>query len=137
MYGLLSAIDHNDAQSTIIPMIFCKLFNKIGGVHLSNSNVYRRIMGSLKYHTLTRTNISFIVKTICQFLFTPTKVHQLAAKCLLKSDKLDVVGALLHIVFIWEILWYLFTLPNKKCCQGVVCRMIRRQKHLLPLKLGA
>lgn len=73
--SLLSAIGLDDANSTTIPMIFYKLISTLGGVPLSNSNVHRRIVGSLKKLTLTRPNISFIVNKLCQFLFSLIKVH--------------------------------------------------------------
>ena len=45
---------------------------------------YRSIVGALQYLTLTRPDISFAVKKVCQFLHTPTTVHYSAVKRIIR-----------------------------------------------------
>lgn len=54
------------------------------GSILSNPNEYRSLVGSLHYLTFTRLDLSFAVQQVCQFMPTPTDVHMVAAKCILK-----------------------------------------------------
>lgn len=49
---------------------------------------YRSLVGGLQYLTLTRTDISFAVNKVCQFLHAPTTVHLTAAKRILRHVKL-------------------------------------------------
>jgi hypothetical protein len=48
---------------------------------------YRSIVGALKYLTLTRTDISFVVNKVCQFLHSPTMLHWTAVKRILRYLK--------------------------------------------------
>jgi hypothetical protein len=48
---------------------------------------YRSLVGGLQYLTLTRTDISFAVNKVCQFLHAPTTVHLTAAKRILRYVK--------------------------------------------------
>jgi histone deacetylase 1/2 len=41
----------------------------------TDSSQYRSIVGGLQYLTLTRPDISFSVKKICQYLHAPTTAH--------------------------------------------------------------
>jgi hypothetical protein len=42
--------------------------------------LYRSIVGTLQYLTLTRPDISFSVNKVCQYLHSPTTVHLTAVK---------------------------------------------------------
>jgi hypothetical protein len=44
------------------------------------ANKYRSIIGGLEYLTLTRSDISFVVNKVCQFLHAPTNLHLAAVK---------------------------------------------------------
>lgn len=39
------------------------------------ATTYRSIVGAVQYLTLTRSDISFVVNKVCQFLHAPTTVH--------------------------------------------------------------
>jgi hypothetical protein len=45
---------------------------------------YRSLVGALQYLTLTRPDISFPVRKVCQFLHKPTTTHMTAVKCILR-----------------------------------------------------
>ena len=45
------------------------------GKPLSNSSLYRRLIGSLVYLTVTRPDISYAVQQVSQYLSTPRSTH--------------------------------------------------------------
>jgi hypothetical protein len=44
---------------------------------------YRSVVGALQYLTLTRSDISFAVNKVCQYLHSPTTIHWTAVKRIL------------------------------------------------------
>ena len=52
-----------------------------------DSTRYRSIVGGLQYLTLTRSDISFLVNKVCQFLHAPTTIHWTAVKRILRYVK--------------------------------------------------
>nr|GEX64107.1 hypothetical protein [Tanacetum cinerariifolium] len=45
------------------------------GVHISDLVAYRRLVGRLLYHTMTRPYISYVVQHLSQFVSTPNDAH--------------------------------------------------------------
>lgn len=45
------------------------------GTPMSDPSLYRQIVGSLQYLTLTRPDISFAVNKVCQYMHSPTEEH--------------------------------------------------------------
>jgi hypothetical protein len=56
---------------------------------------YRSIVGALQYLTLTRPDISFAINKVCQYLHSPTIVHWMAAKHILRFLKNTMDSAFL------------------------------------------
>ena len=49
-----------------------------------DSSSYRSVVGTLQYLTLTRTDLSFSINKVCQFLHAPTTTHWTAVKRILR-----------------------------------------------------
>lgn len=69
------------------PCAFGPKLLKYDGVALDDPTIYRHIVGSLQYCTLTRPEIAFSVNQLCQHLHSPTFVYLLAAKRVLRYLK--------------------------------------------------
>jgi|UniRef100_A0A2N9EPG4 hypothetical protein len=54
------------------------------GQPLTDGHAYRSLVGALHYLTFTRPDISFAVHQVCQFMNTPTDIHLIAAKRILR-----------------------------------------------------
>ena len=62
------------------------------GDPLPNPHGYRSLVGALHYLTFTRPDISFSVHQVCQYMSTPTTIHLVAAKRILRY----LCGTLFH-----------------------------------------
>ncbi|XP_019459905.1 PREDICTED: uncharacterized protein LOC109359664 [Lupinus angustifolius] len=60
----------------------CKL-SKVGDEPVSDPTLYRSIVGALQYATVTRPDIAYSVKKVCQFLSNPLNSHWVAVKRIL------------------------------------------------------
>ncbi len=54
---------------------------------VEDTTMYRRIVGSLIYMTITRPDLSYVVGVVNQFMQTPQKPHLDVVKCILKYIK--------------------------------------------------
>jgi len=54
---------------------------------VEDTTMYRHIVGSLIYMTITRPNLSYAVGVVSQFMQTPQKPHLDAMRCILKYIK--------------------------------------------------
>ncbi|XP_020593593.1 uncharacterized protein LOC110033819 [Phalaenopsis equestris] len=59
-------------------------YNSSDGVPLSDPTLYRTLVGSLVYLTITRPNISYVVHVVSQFVASPTTVHWAAVLRILR-----------------------------------------------------
>ena len=66
-----------------------------GGKPLSNPSLYRHLVGSLVYLTVTRPNISYAVHQVSQYLSAPRSTHYAAILRILRYLK----GTLFHGLF--------------------------------------
>ena len=58
-----------------------------GGKPLSNPSLYRRLVGSLVYLTVTHPDISYVVHQVSQYLSTPRSTHYAAVLRILRYLK--------------------------------------------------
>ena len=78
-------------------MLDCKLVNTHMDLHdklvprqgdlLHDLRRYRRLVGKLNYLTITRSNISFLVSVVSQFLQSPCDNHMDVVICILRYIK--------------------------------------------------
>ena len=54
------------------------------GELLEDPTMYRHIVGSLIYMTITKPNLSYAIGLVSQFMQAPSKLHLDAARCILK-----------------------------------------------------
>ena len=66
-----------------------------GGEPLSKLSLYRRLVGSLVYLTVTRPDISYVVHQVSQYLSAPRSTHYAAILRILRYLK----GTLFHSLF--------------------------------------
>ena len=68
------------------PMLLDEKLTLNGGDILSAEDTtrYRSVVGTLQYLSLTRPDISYCVNRVCQFLSSPTTVHWVAVKMILR-----------------------------------------------------
>lgn len=59
----------------------------IDGDPFSDPRLYRQIVGSLQYATITRPDIAFAVNRVCQYMHKPTIIHWQAVKRILRYLK--------------------------------------------------
>jgi len=60
---------------------------------VEDTTMYRRIVGSLIYMTITRPNLNYVVGMVSQFMQTPRKPH------------LDVVRHILRYIKTYFVVW--------------------------------
>jgi hypothetical protein len=71
------------------PMVPCENLLITDGELLGSrdATLYRSVVSALQYSTLTRLDLSFVVKRVCQFLHYPTTVHWERVKRILSYVK--------------------------------------------------
>ncbi|XP_058765293.1 uncharacterized mitochondrial protein AtMg00810-like [Vicia villosa] len=57
-------------------------YSSSDGVPLPDPTLYRTLVGSLVYLTITRPDISYVVHVVSQFVVSPTTVHWAAVLCI-------------------------------------------------------
>ncbi|KAJ0975586.1 hypothetical protein J5N97_017551 [Dioscorea zingiberensis] len=65
------------------------------GTPADDARLYRQVVGSLQYATLTRPEIAYAVNRVCQFMHSPTQDHWKAAKRILRYLKGTIEHGLL------------------------------------------
>ena len=83
---VLDRCDMSGCKPVSSPTATQKL-SKLDGKSLSDPSLYRSMVGTLQYITLTQPDISFAVNQACQFLQNPTEVHMMAVKRILRYLK--------------------------------------------------
>ena len=75
---LLSRAGLTDSKTVDTPIKLNVHLTPIGGKPLSNPCLYRRLVVSLVYLTVTRPDISYAVHQVSQYLFAPQSTHYAA-----------------------------------------------------------
>jgi hypothetical protein len=75
------------AKPSSTPCVSGGKLSKFDGEPLSDPTEYHHIVGAFQYCTLTRLDISCSVNQLCQFLQSPTSIHMMAAKRVLRYLK--------------------------------------------------
>ncbi|KAG8488538.1 hypothetical protein CXB51_016289 [Gossypium anomalum] len=81
---LLARSSFSNAKPVHTPMISLPRLSKSDGDLLSDPTEYQSLTGALQYVVLTRPNIAYAVNRICQFMHSPTTVHMVALKRILR-----------------------------------------------------
>jgi hypothetical protein len=86
---LLKKVGMSNCKPASTPMATSEKLSLHAGQQLGpkDSTHYRSIVGALQYLTLTRLDISFAVNKVCQFLHSPTTLHLVAVKRILRYLK--------------------------------------------------
>jgi histone deacetylase 1/2 len=83
---LLKRTNMHKAKPVCTPMVASYKLSRHEGEPLLAADIieYRSVVGALQYLTHTRPDIAFSVNKVCQFLQTPTDVHWIAVKRILR-----------------------------------------------------
>jgi hypothetical protein len=84
---LLKRANMLGAKTISSPMSSSTALSAFSGDPFSDPSLYRSIVGSLQYLSLTRPDVSFAVNKVCQFMHRPTVSHWSAVKRLLRYLK--------------------------------------------------
>ncbi|WKA12032.1 hypothetical protein VitviT2T_029468 [Vitis vinifera] len=92
---LLSQAGLTDSKTVDTPVELNAHLTPLGGKPLSNPSLYRRLVGSLVYLTVTRPDISYAVHQVSQYLSAPRSTHYAVVLRILRYLK----GTLFHGLF--------------------------------------
>ena len=84
---LLSQAGLTDSKMVDTPVEFNGHLTPSGGKPLSNPSLYRRLVDSLVYLTVTRPDISYAVHQVSQYLSAPRSTHYAAVLHILRYLK--------------------------------------------------
>ncbi|XP_026396067.1 uncharacterized protein LOC113290699 [Papaver somniferum] len=73
-----------DTDPVDTPLEMNARYTNTDGVFLDDPTLYRIIVGSLVYLTITRPDIAYTVHIVSKFISSPTTVHWEAAMCILR-----------------------------------------------------
>ncbi|RVW23478.1 Retrovirus-related Pol polyprotein from transposon TNT 1-94 [Vitis vinifera] len=87
---LLSQAGLTDSKNVDTPVELNAHLTSSGGKPLSNPSLYRRLVGSLVYLTVTRPDISYAVHQVSQYLSAPRSTHYAVVLRILRYLKGDL-----------------------------------------------
>ena len=73
-----------DCKPLPTPMVSNLKLSANGGCPFENPSLYRSIVGSLQYVTITRPELAFPVNKVCQFMQSPMDSHWKVVKRILR-----------------------------------------------------
>jgi hypothetical protein len=74
----------SDSKPSISPILSNKPLSKLDDELFKNLTLYRIIVGSLQYITITRPDIAFTVNKVAQFMHSPSNIHWTTVKHILR-----------------------------------------------------
>ncbi|XP_028084229.1 uncharacterized protein LOC114285388 [Camellia sinensis] len=89
---LLARVGLTDFKTASTPVDLQTRLTLLDGHLLSNATLYRQLVGSLVYLTVTRPDIAYVVHIVSQFMATPRSPHYDALVCILRYLK----GTMFH-----------------------------------------
>ncbi|XP_020573850.1 uncharacterized protein LOC110020185 [Phalaenopsis equestris] len=84
----------SDSRTTATPLELNVHYTSSDGVPLSDLTLYRTLVGSLVYLTITKPDIAYVVHVVSQFVASPTTVHWatvLRILCYLRSTQFQSI----------------------------------------------
>ncbi|KAH9673912.1 retrovirus-related pol polyprotein from transposon RE1 [Citrus sinensis] len=109
---LLKKAQMIDSKGCPTPMSSSDKLVKDRGASFENPSLYRSLIGSLQYITLTMPEIAFTMNKLSQFLAAPTVIHWQACKRLLRYLQSTTDFGLQF--FMSEVLWISYVLKELK-----------------------
>lgn len=85
--GLLSKASMSNCEPVATPMVSSSHLSAFGGEKFTHAQLYRSIVGALQYVCITRTDLSFCVNKVCQFMHASLVSHRVAVKRILRYLK--------------------------------------------------
>lgn len=84
------------ANPTATPLVSSASLSLVDGFGSCDETLFRRVLGSLQYLSLTRPDIAFAVNKLSQFMHKPTENHWTTLKRVLRYLK----GTISHELFL-------------------------------------
>ena len=97
-FELLSRAGFTDSKNTDTLVKLNAHLTLLGGKPLSNPSLYRRLVGSLIYLTITRPDISYAVHQVSQYLSAPRSIHYATILCILRYLKVSLFNGLFYSI---------------------------------------
>lgn len=94
-FDLLARAGLTDSKTASTPLEPNTRLTPLDGTLLTNATLYRQLVGSLVYLTVTRPDIAYAVHLVSQFLSAPRSIHYAAVLRILRYIK----GTLFHGLF--------------------------------------
>ena len=88
--NLLQTFDMARAKPTHTPLCTSTPLQLVDGSAQANSKMFRSIIGTLQYITLTRPDLSFSINKLSQFMQQPTQIHFQQLKRVMRYLKLTI-----------------------------------------------
>ena len=80
---VLNRFHMNDFKATSFPFPFGIILEEGGSTSMVDSTLYRQLIGSLLYLTLSRPDLSYVVSVVARFMQEPHELHWKEEKMIL------------------------------------------------------